>query len=137
MSDSQSSFVRLVDKGLAVIIGLVSNFVFDIIDVKPNRLEISLIVIIVFVLWAVADRFIRKWLQNLPVLKSNRVWQEVLIGILDFSLLLGIFLVLQLILEFLRTGISSSNPNLFEVSIGIFVIMLAGFSIVHTIKEFT
>ncbi len=137
MSDSQSSFVRLVDKGLAVIIGLVSNFVFDIIDVKPNRLEISLIVIIVFVLWAVADRSIRKWLQNLPVLKSNRVWQEVLIGILDFSLLLGIFLVLQLILEFLRTGISNSNPNLFEVSIGIFVIMLAGFSIVHTIKEFT
>ncbi len=137
LSKERSTIVRLFDKGLSVIIGLVSNFVFDIIDIKSNRLELFLVVIIVFLLWVSADRFIRKWVKKLNVLETNKVWQSVLLGILDFVILLGTFLVIQLILEFLKNGISNINPNLFEIFVGIFALMLIGFSIVQTIKRYT
>ncbi len=133
----KSSFLKIVDKGLGGIILLVSNFVFGILIIKSNRLELSISVIVVFLLWISADRFIRKLLKNLNVLKKNKVWQDVLLGILDFIQLLGIFLVVQLILEFIKSGINNSNPNLFEIFIGIYAVMLIGFAIVQTIKSFT
>ncbi len=133
----KSSFLKIVDKGLGGIILLVSNFVFGILIVKSNRLELSFSVIVVFLLWISADRFIRKLLTKLNVLKKNKVWQDVLLGILDFVQLLGIFLVVQLILEFIKSGINNSNPNLFEIFIGIYAVMLIGFAIVQTIKSFT
>lgn len=133
----KSSFLKIVDKGLGGIILLVSNFVFGILIIKSNRLELSFSVIVVFLLWISADRFIRKLLTKLNVLKKNKVWQDVLLGILDFVQLLGIFLVVQLILEFIKSGINNSNPNLFEIFIGIYAVMLIGFAIVQTIKSFT
>ena len=129
------NIVRLVNKGLAVIIGLVSNFVFGIININPNKLETALIVILTFILWVIVDPYIRDWLDNLRVLKSNKTWKEVLILIMDFAFLLGIFLVLQLLLEFLRNSIINSNPSFFEVLIGIYAIMLIAFSIVQTAKS--
>ncbi len=136
-SKKKPTIVRLFDRGISVIIGLVSNFVFGIINIKSNRLELSLVVIIVFLLWASADQFIRKWITKLDVLIANKVWQKVLLEILDFVLLLGIFLVVQLILEFLKSGISNIDPNLFEIFVGIFALALTGFSIVQTIKRYT
>lgn len=135
MPTHSENIVRLVDKGLAVIIGLISNFVFDVINIKPNRLEFSLIVVLIFILWVIIDPYIRYWMENLRALKSNIVWKQVLTGIMDFVFLLGIFLVLQLLLKLLRTGINNSDPNLAEVLVGIYAIMLIGFSIVHTAKS--
>ena len=135
MSQHSANVIRLVERGLAVIISLVSSFVFDIIDIKPNRLEFSLIVILVFILWVAIDPYARYWLNNLHALKSNKIWKEVLIGIIDFIYLLGIFLVLRLLLVFLRSGVVASNPSLFEVLVGIYAVMLVAFSIVHTAKS--
>ncbi len=136
-SSSDSGIIRLVDKGLAVIIGLISNFVFDIINVKPNRLELGIIVILVFLLWAALHQYLINWIKNLRILKNNQVWRDVLLGIMDFILLLGIFLILQLVLEFLQISIGSSDPNLFEIFLGIFTFLLLTFSIVHRVKSLT
>ncbi len=136
-TEGASTFLRLVDKGLAVIIGLISNFVFGIINIKSNRLEISLLVIIVFLLYASVDRLLRTGIKNLGILKYNKAWQDVLLSVLDFIMLLGIFLVIHLVLEFLETSLSGSNFDFFEVVVGVFSVVLIGFSIVQTIKIFS
>lgn len=133
--DETAGIVRLVDKGLAVIIGLVSNFIFGVINIKPNRLELGVLVILVFLLWVALYDYTVTWIKHLRVLKNNKTWQEVLLNIMDFIYLLGIFLVLELVLEFLKTGIGKSDPSLLEILVGIYALMLAGFSVVQSVKS--
>lgn len=133
--DSAAGLASLIDKGqLAVITGLVSNFAFDIVNLRPNRLELSILVILVYLaFFAIYDALV-SWLKNLGVLKRNKEWKEVLLAVLYFVNMLGKFVVLQVLLELLKEGIGGSDPNVLEAAVGIYALMLVGVSLVHTVK---
>ncbi len=128
------NFSRLLDRGMAVIISFVSSFMLSLIVSLPSRVEITVIVVVLLVIWIMADRTIRRWFRTSLLMKENARWRDVLIEVLDFLLLLGIFLVAQLFLRGLRSGISTSELSAVEVVSFVLAIMLGGFAMVHTIK---
>ena len=128
------NFTRLLDRGMAVIISFISSFMLSLIVSQPSRVEITVIVVVLFVLWIMADRLIRTWFETSMIMKDNARWRDVILAVLDFLLLLGIFLVAQLFLRALRDGISTSELSAVEVVSFVLAIMLGGFAIVHTIK---
>jgi hypothetical protein len=124
----------LFDRGLSVIISLISTAVYSIIVSRSNRIELTIIIIVAFLLWLSIDGVLRSWIGRMWSLKYNKGWQSVLLDVVNFVSLLGIFLVLELILGNLVNNINSSNPSLFEIGVAIYSVMLIGFSLVHTIK---
>ncbi len=133
-SRDDENFSRLLNRGMAVIISFVSSFMLSLIVSQPSRVEITVIVVVLLVIWIMADRLIRRWFRTSLLMKENALWRDVLVEILDFLLLLGIFLVAQLFLSGLRSGISTSELSAVEVVSFVLAIMLGGFAIVHTIK---
>ena len=129
------NITRTFEKGVAVIIGIISTFIFAQLRSKPNRTELSLVIILVFLLGAGADTLLRTWLFRLPVFSRNAVWKDTLSDLLDFLLLLGIFLVVQIVLGFFSDALNVNNPNFLEISVGVFILMLTGFAVVQSVKQ--
>ena len=134
MSGDDGNFTRLINRGMAVIISFISSFGLSLVVAQPSRVEITVIVVVLFVLWIMADRLIRGWFETSVLMKANARWRDLIIAVLDFLLLLGIFLVAQLFLRALRDGIDTSELSAVEVIVFILAIVLGGFAIVHTIK---
>jgi hypothetical protein len=134
VSGNSDNFSRLMDRGMAVIISFVSSFMLTLIISQPSRVEISVIVVVLLVLWIMLDRVLRTWFQTSVIMAENRRWRDVIIEVLDFLLLLGIFLVAQLFLLGLRSAIGTSQLSGVEVVSFVLSTMLAGFAIVHRIK---
>ncbi len=126
---------RTFSRGIAVIVGIISNFIFELLKPKPNRTELSLVIILVFLLWASVDTLLRAWLFRLSVFSRNAEWKKTLTLLFDFLLMLGIFLVIQISLGFLSSGLDITNPNFLEISIGVFALMIVGFAVVQSVKQ--
>lgn len=132
-----ANIVRLFNRGESVIIGQASALIFGVVSVGPVRLEISIAIVVSFFIWAMADNIVRKWVTSTSLLsdKEKTNWREVLVAVLDFVMLAGIFLVVQIFLDLVRDAISSSGLGVFESIVGVFVAMMAVFSLINWIKS--
>lgn len=128
------NFARLLDRGMAVIISFVSSLMFTLITGQPSRVEISVIVVEMLILWIMLDRVIRIWFTTSVIMEENPLWRDVIIALLDFMLLLGIFVVAQMFLSGLYSAISTNQYSAYEIVVFVLATMLAGFAIVHRIK---
>ncbi len=126
---------RTFERGIAVIVGIISNFIFQQLQPKPNKTELSLLIILIFLLWASTDTLLRAWLFRLGVFSKNVVWKKTLTLLFDFLLMLGIFLVIQIVLGFFSDALDIKNPNFLEIFVGVYVLVLVGFAIVQSIKQ--
>lgn len=130
-----NSVLELWDRCLNVIISFFSGFILDLITDLGNRIELILIVLIVFAIWMMFDNFTRKFLIKLETIKENVRWKEVILGILDFVSMVLIYLVVQIFLRNLNVLIQMNNLNLFEIFVIILAVLMIGFSIYQTIKQ--
>ena len=124
----------LLDKGKAVIYGFVASFIFKMIDIKPNKLELILIVVLVFLVWMMINGYIQKALNSLKTLQTNILLKDVLFNVIDVITYLGIFLVIQFLLTFIESQIVDIDTNLFESFVGLYVILLIAFTVLNTVK---
>ncbi len=134
MSGDAANFMRLLDRSMAVITSFFSSFMLSLIVSRPARVEITVIVFVLLAIWIMADRFLRRWLTTSMLMKENRRWRDVIIEVLDFLLMFGLFLTAQLLLHGLSGGISESELDSVEVIVFVFSVILGGFAVVHTIK---
>ncbi len=130
-ADDDGGILRLLGRGLAVISGLVSSFVLSMLDVT---VEVWLSAVFIVLLWAAVYNDVLRLLRSLRFLRRNKLWRDVLLQVLEFSLLLGIFLVLQLLLRFLGDLVRGASLSNLEIVIGIYELMIAGFALVMTVK---
>ena len=136
-SDSPISLTRVFDRGLSVITSFISSFVLiALLQPTSYKLEFTLTVVLVFVLWMIMDGMIREWLNNISSLKRNKNWKEVLVSGIDFISLLFIFLMVQLFLTILTEGWNAFNPSVPEALVAIFVVILTALAIFQTIKSY-
>ncbi len=130
-----SPLSKLLDKAVTVIIGFLSNFVFGFVRAKPNSTELSLIIVLAFALWTGLDPPLRRWLRKIPSLKRDAVWRRTLEASLDFVWLLGVFLVVQLSLQFFLSAIGTTDPNFDEIVVGLAAAVLVVFGFVQSLDE--
>ena len=134
ISPSPMTWWTLFDRGLSVIISLISTAVYTIIVMRTNRFELTLVIIGIFLLWMMIDGYMRDWISNFWSFKNNVGWQAVLFDSINFISLLGIFLVSELLLGNFVNVVNNSNASLFEVAVAIYVVILISYCIIQTIK---
>ena len=134
MSSKNEGLFELLDRGKAVIYGFVASFIFDIIDIKPNKLELILIVVLVFLIWIILSEYIKKGLDRLKTLKTNIQLKKVMFNLIEVITYLGVFLVVKFLLNFIESQSVNIDTNLFESFVGLFVILLIAFTVLNTIK---
>lgn len=129
-----ANFTRLLDRSMAVITSFVSSFMMGLIVSRPARVEITVIVFVLLAIWIMADRFLRKWLRTSILMKENKRWRDIIIEVLDFLLMFGLFLTAQLLLHGLSSSVGESELDAVEVVVFVLSVILGGFAIVHMIK---
>lgn len=130
-----ANIMRLFDRGIGVMTSFFSRFLFDIIIKQPARVEITVIIVFVMVLWIMVDRGIRKLIQKSILMRENRRWRDLIIEVLDFMLLLGVFLITQLLFQLLSEGIGTSEMGAAEAIVLVFIVMVGGFALMLFIRE--
>lgn len=121
---------KIIDRSLSVIVSFVSDFILEIILEKPNTLILTVAIVLVFLVWVAAYDYLVKLIKYVPSLKRNPHWQLVLLKSADFMYMLLVFLVIQLSLEAIKSSVGDVNPSFFEAAVGVFVLIIAGFSVV-------
>jgi hypothetical protein len=122
---------RLLDRGRAVIVGFVSDLAVQVVLERPNRTEASLLAVLLFVLLAAAHGRLARWMRALGTLRAHVRWQRVLLDALDFAVLVGVFLVVQLALELLRASVAGVRTDALEIGVAIGALMLLVFSAIE------
>lgn len=130
---SPTSFLRLFDRAIDIVISFFSTFVLSII-ILNTEITFTVVIIMIesFILWIIVDNITRKWIVNRLEAKENRQWHAILLRVLDFTSIMGIFLVFQILLELLRRTWETSGMNIGESIVAIYVIMLGSFAIYNT-----
>lgn len=121
---------NIIDRGLSVIVSFVSDFILEIILKKPNTLILTVAIVLVFLVWVAAYDYMIKLIKFVPSLERNPHWQLVLLKASDFTYMLLVFLVIQLSLEAIKSTVGDVDPSFFEAAAGVFVLIIAGFSVV-------
>lgn len=134
-SNDASNFFRLLDRSMAVMTSFFSSFMLTFIIGGPTRLELTVIVFVLLLMWFLADRLLRNWLQRTPMLKENQRWRAVINEVLDFFLMFGLFLSTQLLLSGLRSTLNTSEMSGVEVVVFVLSLILGGFAFVNTAKN--
>jgi len=134
-SNDASNFFRLLDRSMAVMTSFFSSFMLTFIIGGPTRLELTVIVFVLLLMWFLADRLLRNWLQRTPMLKENQRWRAVINEVLDFFLMFGLFLCTQLLLSGLRSTLNTSEMSGVEVVVFVLSLILGGFAFVNTVKN--
>ena len=129
-----ANFTRLLDRSMAVITSFFSSFMLTLIVSRPARVEITVIVFVLLAIWFMADRFLRRWLKSSILMTENARWRDVIVEVLDFLLMFGLFLIAQLILHGLSSSIGTSELDSVEVVVFVFTLILGGFAVGQTIK---
>lgn len=117
--------------GVAVIVGFFSTFVFNILITKPNQLELSITVILVYFLWFATVNKIKNSKVKIQFLEHNKDLKDVILKFIYFISTLTLFLAIQVLLNFFRNSFGASEPTLFEVIGGIYVILALGYLIIQ------
>ncbi len=133
-SNDGGTLVRLFDRGLNVIIGFFSSTILSLIIVFPHKAIIGLVILVIFIVWSILYEWLRYILDTHWRKIVNERWLAVLKSAVDFVSLLGVFLIIQFFLRLLEESFTSSDFNLYETFLGLFVIMLSTFSVYHTFK---
>lgn len=134
-SNDASNFFRLLDRSMAVMTSFFSSFMLTFIIGGPTRLELTVIVFVLLLLWFLADRLLRNWMQKTPILKENQRWRAVINEVLNFFLMFGLFLSTQLLLSGLRATLNTSEMSGVEVVVFVLSLILGGFAFVNTVKN--
>ena len=116
-NSAEESYKRLLENATAVIISFVSGFFLADIVNQTNRLETTLIVVLVVLIWIFVDGRLRDFIKDYPVTKRSQSWRDWIWRMLDFLLLLSLFLVARLILFAAEDAIQNGDLSI-EESIG-------------------
>lgn len=125
---------NLFDRAQSVIISIISSAVYSIVSQRGDRIENTILIIGVFLMWMILDGYIREWLGKFWSLQHNRGWQAVLLDTVNFISMLGIFLVLKVALEDVVGKFGQNSISIIELLVTIYSVLLIVLSLVQTIK---
>lgn len=124
-STMTGSYQRLIENATAVIISFVSGFFLADIVNQTNHLETTLIVVLAVFIWLFVDGRLRAFIRTYGVTRRSQTWRDWLRRMLDFLLLLSLFLVARLLLFAAEAAIQSDDLSVLE-SVG-FIFVGLGF----------
>ncbi len=130
---------RLSIQGLAgqvqaVVVNEISRTALQILATGPQRIEVVLIVFLVVGAWAWLSGYLIVWIDSAAVLRQNERWRELLKSVISVLQMLGVFLVVQLLLSYMRTSVPSSGSGMAEAIAGIIVLVVGVIALVHTLQ---
>jgi len=129
-----TNILRIWNRIVAVIIGFFSSFIFGEIKELNNQLEIGILTIAVFITWIIVDGYVRARLSRFWTLKQNKAWKLVILEIMDFVYSLGIFLVVQFLLNLLSDSVDEGDLSAGEKFVGVYTIIIVVFSFFQTLR---
>ena len=133
MGEKNKGLFELLDKGKAVIYGIIANFIFEIVNIKPNKVELVLIIILVFLIWVIISGAIASQLNKIKALEANVLLKNVIFDLIEVITYLGVFLVAQVLLHTVL-GQININTNIGESLVGLFVLLLTAFTVLETVE---
>jgi hypothetical protein len=131
------NLIGLLDQGKSVIYGFVSSGVLLILNGGPVRLENTLIVVLAFAVWAMAESLLRKFIARTPLLAHNIRWKTVILEILVFITATWVFVIVQMFIIYVRSSVASADLGTAEAILSIFVGVLSAVGLVYTLKVLT
>lgn len=131
------AFRRLLGNAVAIVTSFASALVLTFIIDQHARVEITLIVVFAVLIWIVVDRKLRSLLAIYPVTRENKQWNAWLTRLLDFVLLLGIFLVAQLVIVTLRSAFDDGDLSGLEVIVFVAAGLGTAFAFMSSIQRLT
>lgn len=106
---------------------IVSIFLFNKIKEQPNQLEIALLTAGIFAFYIVLHIYVVKSMPNLPWLKGNPQWMNVIKKYMLTVFRVGAYFLVQYFLElFIVRWAGSSDTSVEEMVVGVFSIILIG-----------
>ena len=118
----------------AVIVNEISRTALDILGAGPQRVEVVLIVLLVVAAWAWVSKFLIVWIDSAAALRNTKRWRELLKSVISVLQMLGVFLVVQLLLSYLRTSVPSTGTGAVEAIAGIIVVTVGAIATVHPVQ---
>ncbi len=128
------SIQALAGQVQAVVVNEISRTALQILITGPQRIEVVLIVFLVVGAWAWLSGYLIVWIDSAAVLRQNERWRDLLKSVVSVLQMLGVFLVVQLLLSYMRTSVPSTSSGMAEALAGIFVLVIGATALVHTLK---
>ena len=117
-----------------MIIGFFSSTILALIVIYPHKVIVGLIILVIFIIWIILYEWILYFIDTEWKRLVNSRWLAVVKSSLDAGSLLGVLLIIQFFLRILEDSFGSSDFNLYETLLGLYVIMLSTFSVYHTFR---
>lgn len=118
----------------SVVAAFFSSFFFSIIVGFGHQLEITIILIELFVAFVMMDPLLRNLMVRIWTVNENQRWHETLIGMMNFLTWLLRFLLFQFILSALNDAWLQGDLNYSESTVAVFSLTLLSVAGVHCIK---
>lgn len=127
------------ERARIVVISFFSSFILDLITPQGYIEEVTIISIEALAMLFFICRGTRYAFDNVLItVKYNSIWYNTLLDILDFTLLVGIFLTSQLILRAASDSWGSiSRYTLTQIAVTINIVLLTVFAFYRTYKPLT
>ena len=112
-----------------IVASLVSSFFFYMISSIGHRLELTIIVFEVFVLWTITEKWMRSTVPKLWSVDENVRWNSTILSMLDFFSWVLMFLLFEMFLSLLTAAWTDGDLSYGESIVGFFTITFGTFSL--------
>ncbi len=129
-----TNILRIWNRIVGVVIGFFSTYIFNEIKKLNNQLEVAILTISLFIAWMLLDGYMRPRIFQIWVFRQNKSWSLVILEIMDLVWTLGIFLIVQFLLDLLSDSVDEGDLNGGEKFIGISTIIIIVFSFFQSLK---
>ncbi len=131
----KGGLASLWDASVTITISQISEVLYEMITNYNKTLELRILIGIGFALWTGVDLCLRFTLPELRVMKRNPAWLQLIENMMNFFILLGIFLVSNLILKYVVSQANVSGYNTIEFVFSILPIVITGFTYYQLFKS--
>ena len=121
-------------QGRSVIIGFISGFILEVLGVLEHPVVVALILLAGFITWIILAEWVRQLTAGVWKRWVNKRWLAVLKSGMEVVTLLGVFLVVRFFLKILQENWTSSDFNVLESGLGLFILILGMLAVYHQFR---
>lgn len=119
----------------SVVAILFYNYVYTILASAGHTLEITVILLEMFIAWIILDYAFRKLFPHLWTVTENALWYTILIGMLDFVSWILALVLIQSVLSNAMNAWSEGNLNYAESATAGYAILFISIPLYYNLKS--